>query len=75
MFNETFTMLWWHTVVNFQVNVSPFWAAIPVNPPNHGSTSAKKAVFLARRFPMHYVRFGPGWFLGCVLITRLDLPC
>ena len=63
-------MPWWHTVVNFQVKMSRFWAAIQVNRPNRGSTSAKQAVFLPRRFPMRYARLGPSSVLVCVLIVE-----
>ena len=48
LFNKAAAMPWCHTVVHFEVKMSRFTGVFRDDRPNHGSTSAKQAVFLPR---------------------------
>ena len=46
LFNKAAAMPWCHTVVHFEVKMSRFTGVFWDDRPDHGSTSAKQAVFL-----------------------------
>ena len=59
LLNKACTVPWCHAVVQFEVKMSRFPAAIPEKCLDRGSTPTKQAVFPPRRFPMRYTRLGP----------------